>query len=220
VALLVFALPAALPVSALLAVWIWLVSPGTVLFRQERLGLRCRRFSMFKFRSMRLGTRPVVHEDYFAGLMGSDRPMHKLDRKDGRLIPLGRLLRASGLDELPQLINVLRGEMSFVGPRPCTVPEFEHYEPWQCERFNALPGLTGLWQVSGKNQTTFREMIELDIAYARHQSLWLDVKILVRTFPVLWQQAAESLQPEGRDPRGRRDSLLEADPRQAGTPQV
>ncbi len=100
--------------------------------------------------------------------MDSDAPMVKLDaRGDSRIIPFGLLLRSAGLDELPQLINVLRGEMSMVGPRPCLPYECDKYLPWQCERFNTLPGLTGLWQVSGKNRTTFNEMMQLDIEYAR-----------------------------------------------------
>jgi lipopolysaccharide/colanic/teichoic acid biosynthesis glycosyltransferase len=98
------------------------------------------------------------------------------------------LLRASGLDELPQLINVLRGEMSVVGPRPCIRYEYELYEPWQRARFNAVPGLTGLWQVSGKNRTTFEEMVRLDIEYAQHRTLWMDLKIILKTLPAIWGQ--------------------------------
>ena len=101
------------------------------------------------------------------------------------LIPFGRLLRAAGLDELPQLINVLRGEMSLVGPRPCLPGEYDRYLPWQRERFRTLPGLTGLWQVSGKNRTTFNEMIDFDIQYVRTQSPWLDLKIMLKTIPVV-----------------------------------
>jgi lipopolysaccharide/colanic/teichoic acid biosynthesis glycosyltransferase len=108
--------------------------------------------------------------------------MAKLDlHGDPRLIPGGWWLRASGLDELPQIINVLRGEMSLVGPRPCLPYEYDRYLPWQKERFSTLPGLTGLWQVSGKNKTTFDEMMHLDIHYARNKSLWLDLKILLMT---------------------------------------
>jgi lipopolysaccharide/colanic/teichoic acid biosynthesis glycosyltransferase len=118
--------------------------------------------------------------------MNSNAPMMKMDSHgDPRIIPFGRLLRASGLDELPQLINVLRGEMSLVGPRPCVSYEFEKYLPWQRERFNTLPGLTGLWQVSGKNRTTFTEMIQLDIKYAQSKTLWLDLKIIFKTVPAL-----------------------------------
>ena len=112
--------------------------------------------------------------------------MVKLDaRGDSRIIPFGMWLRSSGLDELPQLINVLRGEMSIVGPRPCLAYECDRYLPWQWERFNTLPGLTGLWQVSGKNQTTFAEMMRLDINYSREKNFWLDVQIIFRTVPAI-----------------------------------
>ena len=115
--------------------------------------------------------------------------MTKLDANgDSRIIPFGKFLRASGLDELPQLINVLRGEMSLVGPRPCVAYEAEKYLPWQRERFNAAPGLTGLWQVSGKNRTTFTRMMELDIEYTRRKNLWLDLKIIFMTVPALLVQ--------------------------------
>jgi len=110
------------------------------------------------------------------------------DLRDTRLIPGGWLLRASGMDELPQIINVLCGDMSLVGPRPCIPSEFDLYLPWQQERVNAVPGLTGLWQVSGKNRTTFDEMIRLDIHYARNVSLWLNLKII---FLTPWSMAAQ-----------------------------
>ncbi len=119
--------------------------------------------------------------------------MTKLDaRGDKRLIPVGRWLRAAGLDELPQLINVWRGEMSLVGPRPCLPSEYEKYLPWQRERFNVLPGVTGLWQVSGKNRTTFNEMIECDIRYVRTRSFWLDLKIMLKTVPTLIIEVKDS----------------------------
>jgi lipopolysaccharide/colanic/teichoic acid biosynthesis glycosyltransferase len=122
-------------------------------------------------------------------LITSDVPMTKMDaRGDSRIIPFGKLLRSSGLDELPQLINVLKGEMSLVGPRPCLPYDAEKYLPWQQERFNAVPGLTGLWQVSGKNRTTFTRMMQLDIEYARKKSLWLDLKIICKTVPALLVQ--------------------------------
>ncbi len=113
----------------------------------------------------------TTHEFYFERLMRSDAPMVKLDAADERIIPGGRFLRASGLDELPQLFNIIRGDMSLVGPRPCTLREFLKYEPWQQERFNAPPGLTGYWQVNGKNRTTFVEMINMDILYAQQDVL-------------------------------------------------
>jgi len=119
--------------------------------------------------------------------------MKKLDlRGDERILPCCMLLRASGLDELPQLINVLRGEMSLVGPRPCLPYEYDLYLPWQKERFETMPGLTGLWQVSGKNKTTFLEMINLDINYAKNKTLCWDLKIIVMTIPTLIIQVLET----------------------------
>ena len=186
VAAIVAALPAILLVSLPLALYIKLVSRGPMFFKQERVGLNCGKFALFKFRSMTCGADTSVHNEHLASLIGSgEKPMNKMDAHDSRLIPLGKWVRASGLDELPQLINVLKGEMTLVGPRPCTVFEFEKYEEWQKERFNAAPGLTGLWQVSGKNQTTFKQMIQLDIAYSRYKCLSMDLAIIVRTIPAL-----------------------------------
>jgi lipopolysaccharide/colanic/teichoic acid biosynthesis glycosyltransferase len=142
---------------------------------------------------MFVGADTAVHQGHFTQLMDSDIPMVKIDAKgDSRIIPLGSLFRSSGLDELPQLINVLRGEMSLVGPRPCLPYEYDKYQSWQKERFNTPPGLTGLWQVSGKNKTTFTEMICLDIRYAHTRTLWLDLKILLKTFPAVMIQMLET----------------------------
>jgi lipopolysaccharide/colanic/teichoic acid biosynthesis glycosyltransferase len=122
------------------------------------------------------------HEQYLQHLISADCAMTKLDVSgDPRIICGGRLLRALGLDELPQLLNVLRKEMSLVGPRPCTPLEFQWYKTSQQERLNAMPGLTGYWQVNGKNKTTFQQMIEMDIYYSRNASFWLDLFILVKT---------------------------------------
>jgi lipopolysaccharide/colanic/teichoic acid biosynthesis glycosyltransferase len=112
---------------------------------------------------------------------------------DERLIPLGSLLRSTGLDELPQIFNVLRGEMSLVGPRPGTPYEYESYSPWHKQRLSTLPGLTGLWQVSGKNKTNFTQMVNLDIYYARNQSVTLDLTIMAKTLPALAGQVKELL---------------------------
>ncbi len=170
-----------------------LVSPGPVFFRQERVGYRGRRFQIYKFRTMAVRADTGVHQDYFKNLMSSNAPMTKLDAKnDKRLIPGGWILRASGLDELPQLLNVLKGDMSLVGPRPCIPTEYENYLPAQRERCNAMPGLTGLWQVSGKNRTTFDEMIRLDVHYARHPSLAMDLKIIFSTLPALISQIQDT----------------------------
>jgi lipopolysaccharide/colanic/teichoic acid biosynthesis glycosyltransferase len=182
-------LPCALPVAVVIAIVIRSTSAGPILFQQERVGYRGRRFMCLKFRTMFCGAETATHHGHLKHLMDRDVPMVKMDaRGDSRIIPFGKLLRASGLDELPQLINVLKGEMSLVGPRPCLPYEAEQYLPWQQERFNAAPGLTGLWQVSGKNRTTFTKMIQLDIEYARRNNLWLDLIIIFKTVPALLVQ--------------------------------
>jgi lipopolysaccharide/colanic/teichoic acid biosynthesis glycosyltransferase len=179
---------------ALASLAIMVVSPGPILFRQERIGYRGRRFSCLKFRTMLVGADTSVHQSHLRSLMNSRTPMKKMDvAGDPRLIPLGALLRSTGLDELPQIINVVCGDMSLVGPRPCVPYEFEAYRPWQKERFRGLPGLTGLWQVSGKNKTTFDEMIHLDISYLRSKSIGLDLGIMLKTVPALLQQVKELL---------------------------
>jgi lipopolysaccharide/colanic/teichoic acid biosynthesis glycosyltransferase len=163
-----------------------------VFFRQPRVGYGEEQFTCYKFRSMHVDAKREVHENHFKRLMQSNQPMVKLDKLgDARLIPFGAFLRSSGLDELPQLLNVVRGEMSLVGPRPCTPNEFADYLPWHKERFKALPGLTGLWQVKGKNDLNFEAMIQLDIRYARTQSLGLDLWIMLQTFPVLIREVSK-----------------------------
>lgn len=192
---IVLAMPILIPWCLLIAGWIKCRSAGPVLFRQERVGYRGRRFTCFKFRSMLAGANTGVHERHWQQLISAGLPMVKLDaRGDQRLIPGGRLLRASGLDELPQLLNVLRGEMSLVGPRPCIPYESEQYLPWQQERFDAVPGLTGLWQVSGKSKTTVDEMMHLDIHYARNRSFRLDITILFKTLPAVTDQIRGTVQ--------------------------
>jgi lipopolysaccharide/colanic/teichoic acid biosynthesis glycosyltransferase len=193
VLLILLALPFLLPLMVFVALLIRSVSSGPALFRQERVGLKGRRFMCFKFRTMFVDADTTMHQGHLNQLMNSNTPMMKMDSKgDPRIIPFGVLLRASGLDELPQLINVLRGEMSLVGPRPCLPYEYERYLPWQKERFGTVPGLTGLWQVSGKNKTTFVEMIQLDIKYAQNKTLWWDLKIILMTVPALIVQILEA----------------------------
>jgi exopolysaccharide production protein ExoY len=193
VLLVVLALPVLFPLMLLIALVIRMVSAGPVLFKQERVGYLGERFLCYKFRTMFVNSDTGIHQGHLNQLMNSDAPMVKMDSKgDPRIIPFGRLMRASGLDELPQIINVLCGDMSLVGPRPCVSYEYEKYLPWQRERFNALPGLTGLWQVSGKNRTTFTQMIELDIKYVRGKTLWLDLGIIFKTIPALMIQLFES----------------------------
>jgi lipopolysaccharide/colanic/teichoic acid biosynthesis glycosyltransferase len=189
ITLFVLALPLLIPLSLMIAVLIRVVSKGPILFKQERIGRNGKKFLCFKFRTMHVGAESVKHQGHLRQLIESDAPMTKMDMHgDSRIIPFGVLLRASGLDELPQLINVLKGEMSIVGPRPCLPYEYEHYLPWQQERCNATPGLTGLWQVSGKNRTTFTQMIHLDIEYSRRCNLLLDLEIIVKTTPALLAQ--------------------------------
>jgi len=184
--MILFFAPVLVVVCGLVALVIKLGSPGPILFRQQRVGYKGRRFICLKFRTMHVGAETKSHQGYTAQLMKSEQPMTKLDAaSDPRIIPLGSILRATGLDELPQMLNVVRGEMSLVGPRPCIPYEYEAYEPWQRRRFDAAPGLTGLWQVSGKNRTTFTQMVKLDIEYSRRANLWLDLKIILKTVPAL-----------------------------------
>jgi lipopolysaccharide/colanic/teichoic acid biosynthesis glycosyltransferase len=190
--------PVWLPIMTFVALWVAVTSPGPIFYRQPRIGFKGCRFMLIKFRTMKVNAETHVHEAYLEHLIVSDRPMIKLDAGDPRLILGGKFLRATGLDELPQIFNVLKGEMSLVGPRPCTVGEFECYAPEQRARVNALPGLTGLWQVNGKNRTTFRQMIEMDIFYSRNISLSLDLKIILRTLPAIIGQFSDSVQPSSR----------------------
>lgn len=184
-------MPFLLPVALVISLIVKAVSPGPIFFQQERIGFRGRRFMCFKFRTMCVNADTGMHKGHLTDLMSSNQPMTKLDAKDPRVIPGGVWLRALGLDELPQLINVLLGDMSLVGPRPCLPYEYEHYLPRHRGRCGTLPGLTGLWQVSGKNKTTFEEMMELDLRYVRTKSLWLDISILARTIPAVLVQAFE-----------------------------
>jgi lipopolysaccharide/colanic/teichoic acid biosynthesis glycosyltransferase len=186
------ALPALVIITLVVAVLTALTSPGPIFFKQERIGYRGRKFRLYKFRTMHASAETSVHRDHFAQLVRSNTPMQKMDaRGDSRLIAGGWILRATGLDELPQLINVLRGEMSLVGPRPCIPYEYEQYSARQRERFASVPGLTGLWQVSGKNRTTFEEMVHFDVQYSRQRSLFLDLKIIVLTLPALYVQVRD-----------------------------
>lgn len=193
VGFILLALPLLIPLGLLIAAMIRSVSKGSVLFSQARIGYLGKEFRCLKFRTMYVGADTVSHQEHLNQLIKSGAPMIKMEAHgDTRIIPFGLLLRSSGLDELPQLINVLRGEMSLVGPRPCLSYESEKYLPWQRERFDAVPGLTGLWQVSGKNRTTFIEMMWLDIAYARNKSLGLDLKIILKTIPALMVQMLDT----------------------------
>jgi lipopolysaccharide/colanic/teichoic acid biosynthesis glycosyltransferase len=188
-------LPFVLPVMAVVALWIKLVSRGPAIFRQERIGRDGRRFMLYKFRSMHLNADTSRHTRHFNHLVESGSPMVKLDLIcDSRLIPLGCLLRAAGLDELPQFFNVLRGDMSLVGPRPCLPEEYRFFTRSQRVRFQALPGLTGIWQSEGKGVSTFDEMNEMDARYVRTASPLLDLLIISRTPLALVRQMCVACQ--------------------------
>jgi len=184
------------PLFAAVALYIKIVSPGPVFFRQERIGYLGRPFTMIKFRTMRTGSDNVsIHKDYLKGLISSDgKAMTKLDAgEDDRLIPLARILRGSCIDELPQLINVFKGEMSLVGPRPCLDYEAREFALWQRRRFLSVPGMTGLWQVSGKNRLTFQEMMRLDIRYASRKNAAMDLIISFKTVPAILGQVKDAV---------------------------
>jgi lipopolysaccharide/colanic/teichoic acid biosynthesis glycosyltransferase len=175
------------PVLLLLAAAVKLTSKGPILFRQERVGLGMKPFTMLKFRSMRTDASHGVHQAYVTefingGAAAAAAPgVFKLTNDD-RITPMGRFIRKSSLDELPQLWNVVRGEMSLVGPRPPIKYEVDQYKGWHRRRvLDAKPGLTGLWQVTGRSRTTFDEMVRLDLRYTRISSFWTDLKILLLT---------------------------------------
>lgn len=175
------------PLFLAIAVAIRLSTPGPILFRQRRLGLDGQAFTLLKFRTMHDQAPQDLHERFVTALITSPTIMvsspdaaFKL-RSDPRVTRIGRWLRRLSLDELPQLINVLRGEMSIVGPRPPLDYEVVNYEPWQHERLAARPGLTGLWQVSGRNRLTHAEMCRLDLAYIRDWTFLQDLRIILRT---------------------------------------
>jgi lipopolysaccharide/colanic/teichoic acid biosynthesis glycosyltransferase len=197
---ILLSLPVWLPLMILLMLVTRIASPGPIFYRQERVGFGGRHFFIWKFRTMKLSAETQAHECHLEQLIRVDCPMTKLDAYgDPRLAPFGRILRASGLDELPQIFNVLCGEMSLVGPRPCLPNEFAHYEQWQRERVNGLPGLTGFWQVNGKNETTFKEMIAMDLFYLKNMSILLDLKIMLKTGAAIARQLVESRLAAQRD---------------------
>jgi lipopolysaccharide/colanic/teichoic acid biosynthesis glycosyltransferase len=172
------------PVFIFVALTVRLSSPGPIVFVQPRLGKNGRSFAMYKFRTMLSGGDSAVHRAYVRDLIrGAAEPRagaFKLS-DDRRVTPVGRFLRRYSLDELPQLLNVLRGEMSLVGPRPPLYYEVEMYSTRDHVRLSVSPGLTGLWQVSGRSELTFQQMIDLDLEYVERWSVWLDFKILCRT---------------------------------------
>jgi lipopolysaccharide/colanic/teichoic acid biosynthesis glycosyltransferase len=175
-----------LPVFALIAIAIKLDSPGQILYCAERIGLHGRRFCVVKFRSMRCDTDSRAHAEFIASLMRGENgcTVYKVPN-DRRITRVGAVLRRTSIDELPQLWNVLRGEMSLVGPRPDVPYAADKYEPWMRRRLLVKPGMTGLWQVSGRSRLSLLDMYHLDSAYADSASLGLDVSILLRTIPAV-----------------------------------
>ena len=185
------------PLFLLVALLIKIISPGPVFFRQERVGYQGKNFTIFKFRTMHVDNDASGHKQYLSHLINGDAPMAKLDAvRDPRIIPFGKFLRAACIDETPQLYNVLRGDMSLVGPRPCLPYEAEEYLQWHARRFDIVPGMTGLWQVNGKNRLTFKEMIRLDIRYSRGMSLWTDARILLLTVPAILGMMPKPVKPK------------------------
>jgi len=180
------------PFFILIPICIKLTSRGPVLFRQERVGQYEKNFIFLKFRSMHAGNNENVHKEFVYNLIcektqcdtknnGSGKKVFKITN-DTRVTPFGKILRKSSLDELPQLFNVLKGEMSLAGPRPPIPYELDKYDSWHRRRVLEIkPGITGLWQVMGRSSTTFNEMVRLDLQYATNWSLWLDIKILLKT---------------------------------------
>lgn len=190
-----------LPVLALIALAIRLDSPGPAIFRQQRVGLLGQDFTMFKFRTMYAGCDQGVHRLFAkryvnghpAGPLGGSngQAVYKVNG-DNRITPLGKWLRKTSLDELPQLINVLRGDMSLVGPRPVVRYEVEEYTPYQMRRLNVLPGMTGLPQISGRSGLTFDKIVRLDLEYIGKRSIGLDLQILLKTIPAVIAAKATS----------------------------
>jgi len=173
------------------ALAIRMTSPGPIIFKQYRFGKRGIRFPFYKFRSMYWSTDDTIHREYIANLIkgnlekinegDAEKPLYKM-KSDPRVTQVGKIIRKTSIDELPQFFNVLKGEMSLVGPRPPLPYEVEKYEPWHLRRIlEVKPGITGLWQVDGRSTTSFDDMVRLDLRYAQNWSLWLDVKILLKT---------------------------------------
>lgn len=175
------------PLMLLIALWVKLSSQGPVLYRQLRIGKNGNPFLMLKFRTMRDGNNNIQHIEHVQRLILEDLAPRDLRAgslkisKDNRITNVGRQLRKLSLDELPQFINVLRGEMSLVGPRPPLPYEYEVYEEWHKDRLKVLPGITGMWQVTARNQVRFTEMVRMDLEYINKRNLWLDIKIIIKT---------------------------------------
>lgn len=190
----ILALLVAAPVMLVLALIIKKTSSGPVFYIQERLGRDGRPFKFYKFRSMKHNSDDAIHRQFAAMFINGDDEgcsesnggdlVFKL-KADPRVTTIGAWLRKTSLDELPQLFNIVKGEMSLVGPRPPISYEIENYQAWHMERLKAVPGLTGIWQVSGRSQVSFDDMVRMDIRYINQWSPWRDISIIIRTVPVV-----------------------------------
>jgi lipopolysaccharide/colanic/teichoic acid biosynthesis glycosyltransferase len=181
-------LPMVFPIMAFIALIVKLDSPGPAIFKQERVGKGGRRFRVYKFRTMQHNLDNSYHKAFMRAFVQGDVGQEEDENAvykpftDSQVTRVGRILRKTSLDELPQLFNILKGEMSLVGPRPNVTWEVEAYKSWHIERLAVLPGITGLAQVNGRSAISFDAIVKYDIAYVRNQSLWLDLRILWRTF--------------------------------------
>ena len=194
VAVALFVLIVGFPFFLSIALLIKLTSRGPVFFTQKRIRENARTFVLYKFRTMKTGADDTLHREFtrhfiqgripYSGLDESDSGTYKL-KNDPRVTAVGNFLRKTSLDELPQFINILKGEMTIVGPRPPLQYEFDCYEEWHKLRMKVKPGLTGLWQVSGRSRVPFNEMVMLDLYYIEHWSLLLDLRIMYKTLPVM-----------------------------------
>ncbi|KAA3658947.1 MAG: sugar transferase [Calditrichaeota bacterium] len=173
-----------MPLFLLFYILVKILSPGPAFFKQERTGYLGKPFKIWKFRTMHANADSALHQQRCRNSILNDSELNKVEN-DPRIFPFGSFLRRSCIDELPQLFNVLRGEMSLVGPRPELPYAIDEYQRWHCARLNVLPGMTGLWQINGKNKTTFTEMIRYDIGYGKELSFKLEMKILLLTIPAI-----------------------------------
>lgn len=171
------------PLLLIIGIWIKLESKGPIVFSQERVGLKGKTFKMYKLRSMVVNAEELKKKLETKNEMSG--PMFKI-KDDPRITKVGRFIRKTSIDELAQLVNVLKGDMSLVGPRPSLPKEVEQFEDWMLERLEVKPGLTCYWQVMGRNNIEFNEWMELDVKYVRERSLWLDIRLIFKTFFVLF----------------------------------
>nr|MBA3769785.1 sugar transferase [Blastocatellia bacterium] len=171
----------------IMALAIKLTSKGPVFFSHTRIGKDCKPFKFYKFRTMHVGNDDAAHREFVSEFIQAERATGGVRKitDDARVTPIGKFLRKTSLDELPQLLNVLKGEMSLVGPRPCMPYELEQYQQWHRRRLSVIPGCTGLWQVAGRSAVDFNDMVILDLFYIDNMSPLLDLRIMFKTLPVM-----------------------------------